>query len=777
MKSDSPIAPKPWSDAPIVIRLIGMFKWVNHFFPMQLLVNNFKKNQFLLLFWLILFAIVTGNLGGKHGIPYLFLDPEYLGTVSYKATFIIGICLGIYILSFQITSYILDSHKFHFLGTIHFPFTTFAINNSIIPATFIFTYVLQYVEFQSTVGQQGTWEILSEVGAMLLGIFIVNGTFLYYFKVTNKRVFDELAHSIDVRMRRRRFKARHTLTKMAEERVHRYRTFCYVSSAFKFKVVKQEISYDREALLRIIDKHHLNAVSVESAIFVLIIILGLFKEEPVFQIPAAASSLLFFSFMLLFTGFVAYWLRAWTVTGGIILLIALNIIIKSEVFDTRYEAFGLDYQTHKAEYSLHSIDEKTTPELFDEDYNHSLKILENWKSKFPEGEKPKMVFVCLSGGGQRAAVWSTLSLQHLDSLTEGKLMRKTMLMTGSSGGLIGGSYFRELYLQSLENDTMELYSNQHVENISRDILNPMVFSMVVSDLFFRFQQFEVGGHKYSKGRGYAFERQLSLNTNQVLNKRIIDYKEPEEQAKIPMLLLSPTIINDGRKLYISPQPVSYMCAPFPDNRERGMNRAKAIEFMRFFEHQDAEELRFLSALRMNATFPYITPNVVLPSNPAMEIMDAGLSDNFGVSDAVRFIYTFKDWIAENTGGVVILTIRDSESRKEIKEKHPESFWDKLFNPIAGPLSKWGDLLDWGNDHDLEYATTWFKGNLSVIHFEYTPEDGYSIPTDTAHDTEAPERKRASLSWHLTESEKENIQQSLYSIPNRTAAVQLKSLIK
>ena len=64
---------------------------------------------------------------------------------------------------------------------------------------------------------------------------------------------------------------------------------------------------------------------------------------------------------------------------------------------------------------------------------------------------------------------------------------------------------------------------------------------------------------------------------------------------------------------------------------------------------------------MSASFPYITPNVNLPSEPSLEIMDAGLADNFGVSDAVLFLYNFKDWISENTSGVIVFN--DSRFKK------------------------------------------------------------------------------------------------------------------
>ncbi|WP_373397322.1 hypothetical protein V8V91_22580 [Algoriphagus halophilus] len=79
---------------------------------------------------------------------------------------------------------------------------------------------------------------------------------------------------------------------------------------------------------------------------------------------------------------------------------------------------------------------------------------------------------------------------------------------------------------------------------------------------------------------------------------------------------------------------------------------------------------------MSATFPFITPNVQLPSIPEMETMDTGLSDNFGVQDALRFIYVFQKWISENTSGVVLITIRDSEKSTEIPLRILPKSWRK-----------------------------------------------------------------------------------------------------
>ncbi len=78
----------------------------------------------------------------------------------------------------------------------------------------------------------------------------------------------------------------------------------------------------------------------------------------------------------------------------------------------------------------------------------------------------------------------------------------------------------------------------------------------------------------------------------------------------------------------------------------------AVDYQALFTKQDPLNLRMLTALRMNATFPYVLPNVWLPSEPVIDVMDAGIRDNYGQETALRFIQVFQQWIRENTAGVV-----------------------------------------------------------------------------------------------------------------------------
>ena len=125
-----------------------MLEKIFYSFPVQLLINNVKKNQVLLLFWFLLFIVVTGNFGKVLGIPYLFLDPEYIDKVDFWSFFIVGVAIGGISMAFHITCYIVDSFRFSFLGTLSRPFSRFAFNNSIIPLAFLVVYIISIIRFQ-----------------------------------------------------------------------------------------------------------------------------------------------------------------------------------------------------------------------------------------------------------------------------------------------------------------------------------------------------------------------------------------------------------------------------------------------------------------------------------------------------------------------------------------------------------------------------------------------------------------------------------------------------
>ena len=785
------------------IRQFALACW--YFFPVQLLLLHLKKNQWLLLFWLTLFGFVLQEFATLFGIPYLFLDPEYNHRIGFGGLFIMGVALGGFTMAFHITCYILDAHRFGFLGNEKDPFRKFSVNNSLVPVVFFVTYLVAFVRFQRREladPQQVWWLTLG----LVLGFAATLQVLFMYFTSTNQDIFKILATNAAAPLQPRRRVTRVNVMRKRVDSVRRYGLHVDYFLDARLRIRKAESQMiDLPAALRVLRQNHLNAFIIQVFVFAAVIGFGVFRDLPGFQIPAGASIMLLFTLAVLFVGAITFWLGTWAVPVFIVVLLTYNELVKSRVIQTDYEAFGLDYTVPKADYSIERLDSLSNKEYFQADKDSTVAILNRWKEKNspkapPEGGakslslsgrgwggapggalRPKIVFLCVSGGGQRAALWAMRALQATDSALSGNLMRRTALITGASGGLVGASYFRELHLRSQSDSAVDLYNHKYLDAIAKDNLNAIAFSLVVSDLFFKFQQFNYNKHWYYKDRGYAFERQLDQNTGGVLEKPLRNYYEPERLAQIPMLVFSPTIVNDGRKLYISPQHVSYFTEADHVVPRYLIPKLKGVEFRRFFEAQDADNLRFLSAVRMNATFPYVTPNVVLPSQPAMEIMDAGISDNFGVADAVRFVYVFREWIAKNTSGVVFLSIRDSPKEHIIEKNTDQSLFSRLFTPISSLYRNWGHIQDINNDNAIEYARQMLPKfpvhQVEISYSTYQNSMSDTIKTPTADSVRRQNYERISLSWRLTEREKMNMKNAIHDPRNQAAIQRLQQLLR
>ena len=759
-----------------------MFRRLYHFlvalaysFPIQLLLNNFRRNHVLMLCWIILFAMITGGFGKYLGIPYLFLDPEYLNKVNFTSFFIIGLTTAGFTAAYQITCYITDGHRFSFVGTLPKPFTKFWINNSIIPVAYLALYIYQVVSFQTnnqyTTGTKLIWNLTG----LLVGYIVMTLIFFIYFWITNKDIFKYVVCRIDEKIKQKVQVTRASAMKKLDiARKKQVRVDNYIDN-FRIRKVEDTNFYDRAAILQVFDQNHFNLVVIELFIFALVLLLGIFKDYPSFQLPAAASVMIFLTIFVMLSGAFSYWFGGWSATTALTIFLILNFLVGEDYFSKKYEAFGLDYQKAPAEYSVSALRILNDSTSIENDKATTLVMLENWRKKFPVEEKPKMIFLCVSGGGKRAALWTLNALQTADSLSNGKLMEHSILVTGASGGLIGASYFRELKLREKLGEKTNPYSNSHRDKISTDNLNPLIFSLLANDLFVGFTKFEYAGNHYLRDRGYTFEEQLNQITEGLMDKPILAYNEHETNALVPMVILTPTVVNDGRKLYIASRSVSFMNSDALSFPNYNYTKFSGVDFHRLFADQGAEHIRFLSALRMSATFPYITPNTTLPTEPPIQIMDAGISDNFGLSDAVRFHYAFKEWIYENTSGVIFISIRDSPKLGTITPKGGQTIIDDVTQPISSVYNNFENFQDINSDLQIGLMKSWFKGPIDRIDLQYQTE-AY-VPILQKMDSIRQNSARASLSWRLTTREKFGVIANIHSASNTAQLEKLRQLLE
>ncbi|WP_114748901.1 patatin-like phospholipase family protein [Pleomorphovibrio marinus] len=757
-----------------------MWQKVAFSFPVQLILLHLRKNLLMVALWALLVAIVLGGFGKVLGIPYLFLDPEYLNQVSWLGFFVMGVGLAIFTMAFHMTTYIMEGSRFKFLAILQRPFLHYCLNNGFFPMIFYTIYIIAFIVFQSQNELDSNWEIFKFVLGFVGGSFITYLLLFLYFQSTNKDFFLLFADTVDKRLKKTKIPRANVMNRYKEGQKHEGEVGWYLGTDFRLKMTRPDLArFDRGKLLRVFDQNHLNLFIIQTALIIGMIGIGLFKEVSWFQFPAAVSAVLLMAIITMLLGAVSFWLRGWTTTFLIASLILFNYFSKTSFFNRPHAAYGLDYDTAPAPYNLERIYQLLHPDTIEKDMGNTLEILNHWKERQQE-EKPKMVILSTSGGGQRAALWTLRAMQGMQKATQGRFFERCQLITGASGGMIGAAFFRELYLQSLEDPNLDPMDEKFLHQIASDNLNPIIFTLLVNDLFIRSQYFEYGGRKYLKDRGGAFENQLNRNIKGVLDKPLLEYWQPEFEGKIPLMPITPLVINDARKLFISPHSMSYMGISL--SRAGGVTeKSQAIDFIRFFGHQDAQNLRFLSALRMGASFPFITPNISLPSAPPMETMDTGLADNFGIQDAFRFMHVFKEWIAANTSGVVLVAIRDSEKITEIEHKAPPTLFQKMMIPLQNIYRNWDHVQTLNNETLFHYMHENLPFALHRVEFEYTTKEMVGRRALLVEATEGGlqqelEKERASLNWRLTAREKKAILENFDSRQNQMALSEFVELL-
>ena len=743
------------------------FRRVFYSFPFQLVLLDLKKNLGLLVFWLIFFGFITNKLAVSYGVPYLFLEPEYFNEISVISFFIVGFSCGGFIMAYNISSFIKNANRFPFLASLRYPFMKFCLNNFFLPLLFVFVYCSQIFislkeeEFMSTLKTIGM--ILSFVGG--LGAFF-SLTFFYFYN-TSKDIFKlfglQYKAEISYSEGRKRITGERNPQLVHESRDWYVET--YLGSPNKIRLVRSVHHYKKEMLKEVIIRNSHTAFIFQMFSIFSLIALGFLGEIPVFKIPAGASIFLLFTTFIMIFSSIYRWFGGWSTLVFIILFLIFNYSYKFNLLAVD-RIYGLTYNDVKADYSVDAFHKSDDEIVFlKSDIAKTNEILNKWKIKniSQNGKKPKMVFINCSGGGLRSSLWTFYALQYADSLSKGKLLKHTQMITGSSGGMLGAAYLRELYLLKQQHKIKSYYEKKYLNNIANDLLNPISFKIATSEWFFSMQSFTLDGNRYPKDRAYAFEKALNDNTDNVLkNKRLYDYYLPEANSTIPMMIFSPSILNDGRKLLVSSQRISYITQNVATKRISYEKINDAIEYSRFFQRQGAVNTMFTSAIRMSATFPYISPSASLPSDPVVEIIDAGYRDNFGLETTLRFIKTFDDWISENTSGIVIIQLRDKSKTNPIsKEESQPTLLQALARPVGSCYSNLFNVQDFNQNQQIQMTDSWCKSTVEIISLQLNNR----------------EKEHISLNWHLTNKEKKQVLSSLYLEENKQAIDHIVELLK
>jgi hypothetical protein len=705
--------------------------------------------------WFVLFAFTEGWIAGSFGVKALFLFPEYLNKSYWISFLLLGIALGGFMMAFHLYSYILHGARFRFIATVKKPFLVFSFNNMLIPLLFIIFYLVKSYHYQTGIELLSIRLTIINLLAFLSGIALFTLFSFLYFIITNKNFL-----SIK---RKSKVGAYQTPLQRSESwsskqrYVRSWKVGLYLLPLFRVRIARDASHYRDEWIDDILNQNHVNASIFELVAIVSFFLTGALSNQSFFLIPAAASVILFITIVLMIVSAFYSWIKGWTLTLIVIVFLVINGLSDNvDWLSIKSRAFGMNYKLPRTEYSSIAIDRLCDADKRNTDLMKMYSILDTRKISVTKDSI--MVIVNVSGGGHRSSAWSFSTLFLADSLLNGALYDHTYLISGASGGMIGAAYWRDMAWR--KKSVLDPYVfSEHFDFLTKDLLNPIIFTMVSNDFSFRFRKSKYKDQLYQHDRAFAFEKQLNENTHQWFDRSLYSYRALEEKAEMPIMIFTPTILNDGRRLLISPLDLSFLT-------EKGdaalLNRnvmIENVEFRSLFKYQAADSLRFLSAVRMNATFPYILPAVTLPSNPEIEVMDAGIRDNFGKLTTYQFLEAIDDWLEKNIKKVVIIQMRYKERSFE-----PEGIEQSILSRISTPIGKIYQNFENVQEYILDDLLNELELNSEVdfewINFEMSKSDEDPI----------------SLNFHLSGLEKKVILSSLQKKKNKDAMERLKIIL-
>lgn len=736
-----------------------IWDFIRDFFPFQLIIAHLKFNFFALLFWSVLFLIVNDSLGYAFGVPLLFLSPEYLGTVSIWSFMILGFSIGGFVMGFNTYSYMQLGPHFPFLTSLSKPFLKFCLNNALIPLIFLLFMIDRIMDFQINRELTSTGASLLFICGLFLGILLfLTLSFLYFFRVGKSHTGfgndDGPSEPISSVIHKHRTWYDRILRK--EER-----SSLYIGKGFKIYRSRSTKHLDRETIERVYARNRVNASLYELLAILTFFILGAFHSNAYFEVPAAASIILLLTIFHMIFSALHSWFRGWVYPVLICTIFGMNYLSqRTEMFKYTNYFYGLNYnKTEKDDYTIERIQSiAANTELVEASRENYFATLDAWKKNTGQ-DKPKLIILNVSGGGSRSALWTMCVLQKTDSILHGQLAQHIQMITGASGGMIGAAYFRELLLREKQGKIDNLYDPKYADQMGEDLLNKLSFLASTNDLFIRYQKYNYRYQEYTRDRGYGFEEQLHENTDHLMEHSLGFYSNYEKKGLIPTMIFSPTIINDGRRMLIAAQPVNFLTTPW--RAGAGMNLShENIDFHSFFEQQNTYNVRFSSVLRASATFPFVMPMVTLPSEPEIQLMDAGIRDNYGIKTSVEFLYAMQDWIRDNTSGVVILQIRDTQKILDNEAYKQVSFMDKITLPFGNMYKNFPRVQDFNGEELLMMSAQSFDFPVDLISFNLRERT----------------EDRISLSWHLTAREKLRIKEAFYSKKNQVSLLQLERIL-
>ena len=244
-------------------------------------------------------------------------------------------------------------------------------------------------------------------------------------------------------------------------------------------------------------------------------------------------------------------------------------------------------------------------------------------------EHKPIVVIATAGGGIQAAAWTTqvlAGLEHESQQWDGakfKFSDSVTLISSVSGGATGAMFYLNLYHPNSEDSQFDDHGLSGLTSLaSQSSLDEVAWALVYHDLPKIFTAPSETANEQLFDRGYMLEETWRNRGN--IQADLSNWRLGVAQGLRPATIFNGTINETGEPLVMA-----------TTDMKTGDDPARPHTFYDLYPNSD---LPVVTAVRLGATFPYVTPSArAVSTKPEYHVIDGGYYDNYGVASAITWL--------------------------------------------------------------------------------------------------------------------------------------------
>ena len=343
----------------------------------------------------------------------------------------------------------------------------------------------------------------------------------------------------------------------------------------------------------------------------------------------------------------------------------------------------------------------------------------------PSADHPRgrVTVIATAGGGIQAAAWTAQVLTGLQKeLRDGppdqavNFADSIALISSVSGGAVGTMYFVNRYHADSQPYGFTATDSELpsiVQAAEKPSLDDIAWAMVYPDLSRILAPYLKSEKDKLIDRGWTLEE--GWRNRGPITSTLSEWRQGVQQGWRPAVIFNATLVESGEPLLLATTNI------VQQNRIEGPQRRT---FAELFPNND---IPIVTAVRLAATFPFVTPAArAIANGPQYHVVDGGYYDNYGINSLLEWLdEAFASTPSEKRPDILIIQIRSFPAGANNPSAASKGWFYQAEAPVSALLNvrNAGQLVR-DREAVLSFAARWSDQNVKIrlATFEFQGND-------------------------------------------------------